>query len=163
MLLILLILFLLVGVGVGVVLYVRKTGEVDRGNFKLFEPYLNKFNVFEKDERGKFKLNTYDDWVLELKYHKELCDFAIKNKPTKTKNWYHPNINAFKGCGKKVYDQMREDVESIATYRTDGDITGICSVNYENTTIEPTIFELLPEEERNAIKEACKNNFNSSQ
>tara|TARA_R110002072_G_scaffold13429_1_gene56422 strand:- start:4083 stop:4376 length:294 start_codon:yes stop_codon:yes gene_type:complete len=95
MLLILLIVLILIRAGIG------------------FVPYLDKFGVFEKDERGKLKLNTYDDWVLMLKYHKELCDFATENKPTKTKNWYHPNIKAFKGCGK-------EAVESIATHRTDG-------------------------------------------
>ena len=103
-----------------------------------------------------FKINTYDDWVLMLKYHKELCDFATENKPTNTKNWYHRNMRAFKGCGKKAYDQMREDVEFIDAYRTDGDITGICSEYDESTNIDSILFRLLLEEERIAIKEECK-------
>lgn len=147
MFLILLILLLVI-VGAGAVLYIRKKGEVDRGNFNLFVPYLDKFNVFEKDENGGLNINTYDEWALFLRYYKEICDFATNTRPTKFENWYHPNLEVFEGCGNKAYDDMIEDIKSIDNYRTDGDITGVCSVS-------PILFKLLPEEEQDAINEEC--------
>ena len=144
-----LILLLVIAVAVaGAVLYIRKKGEVDRGNFKLFVPYLDKFNVFERDENGGLNINTYDDWALFLRYHKEICDFAMNTRPTKSEKWYHPNLEVLEGCGNKTYDDMIGDIKSIDNYRTDGDTTGVCSVS-------PILFRLLPEEEQDAINEEC--------
>jgi hypothetical protein len=72
---------------------------------KLIEETLNKFNVFEKGPNGKININTYDDWVLFLRYHKEICDFAMNTKPINAKNWYHPHLKVFEECDNEIYDR----------------------------------------------------------